>query len=68
MFYAWQRHLFENMAEVLEGKKRSRRQALKEQRLERENAALKAKLSKKNAVIAEISEDYVSLKKELGGL
>ena len=35
-------------------------------KLERENEALKAKLAKKDNVIAEISEEYVALKKELG--
>ena len=39
----------------------------REKELERENEALKAKLTKKDSVIAEISEEYVVLKKTLGG-
>jgi len=68
VFYAWQRQLLDDMATVLETKRTSRRQATREQRLERENEALKAKLAKKDNVIAEISEEYVSVKKELGEL
>ena len=68
VFYTWQRQLLENMASVLDSKRRSRRQALRERKLERENEALREKLAKKNSVIAEISEEYVSLKKELGEL
>lgn len=38
----------------------------RERQLEERIAALEAKLAKKDAVIAEISEEYVQLKKELG--
>jgi len=34
----------------------------------RENEALRAKLAKKDNIIAEISKEYVALKKELGSL
>ena len=68
VFYGWQRQLLENMASVLDQKKRDRRQAAREARLERENELLKAKLAKKDNVIAEISEEYIALKKELGEL
>ncbi len=68
VFYAWQRQLLENMDTVLDAKRRSRRQATRERCLERENEALKARLAIKNDVIAEISEEYVQLKKELGEL
>jgi len=64
LFYTWQRELFGNASAAFAapaGKKTSR-----ESELERENAALKAKLAKKDAVIAEISAEYVDLKKELG--
>jgi hypothetical protein len=36
--------------------------------LEQTIAALKAKLARKDAFIAEVSEEYVKLKKELGEL
>jgi transposase-like protein len=38
----------------------------RERQLEEKVAALEAKLARKDAVIAEISEEYVQLKKELG--
>ncbi len=38
----------------------------REKELEREVEALKAKVAKKNGVIASISEEYVALKKALG--
>jgi transposase-like protein len=66
VFYGWQRHLVENMAKALEGGGRRRSRDAREVRLERENDALRAKLAKKDSVIAEISEEYVTLKKELG--
>ena len=64
VFYTWQRQLLENIASALEPNGRGR--SLARAKLERENEALKAKLAKKDNVIAEISEEYVALKKELG--
>lgn len=62
-FYQWQRQFFENGAAAFEkkAKKRSNREAEKVRFLE-------AKLRKKDEVIAEILEDHVKLKKELGDL
>jgi len=68
VFYRWQREALDNLEKVLEDKRARRSQAARERRLERENEALKAKLAKKDSVIAEISEEYVALKKELGDL
>jgi len=68
MFYNWQKLVFDQMAQLLEhgnrrnSKVESARVAQAEQRIE----ALEAKLAKKDSVIAEISEEYVRLKKELG--
>lgn len=68
MFYNWQKLVLDQMAQLLEhgsrrnGKAESARAAQAEQRIE----ALQAKLAKKDSVIAEISEEYVRLKKELG--
>jgi len=64
VFYHWQRQLFENAATVFEAPKAAG--STREQELEARVAQLEAKLAKKDAVIAEISEDYVKLKKELG--
>ena len=65
VFYAWQRQLMENLPAAMElvgGRKRKSREA----ELERRVAALEARLAKKDNVIAEISEEYVALKKEIG--
>jgi transposase-like protein len=64
LFYNWQRALFENADKVL-GTNASA-QSARERQLEAENAALRAKLARKDEVIAEISEEHVKLKKELG--
>ncbi len=66
VFYGWQRQLLENMTTVL-GNNRGRRSGdNREGRLESKIEALEAKLARKDNVIAEISEEYVRLKKELG--
>jgi transposase-like protein len=64
LFYDWQRQLFANAATVFDGAKQG--SARREHELEARISALEAKLAKKDAVIAEISEEYVNLKKELG--
>ena len=65
VFYQWQRQLFDNAALALEPKRRSDR---REVRLGSEVEALKAKLLRKDQVIAEISEEFVKAKKGVGGL
>ena len=60
-FYLWQKKMFEG--ELGDGK---RQPPAREKDLERENAALKAKLAKKAGVIAEVTPEYVALKKVLG--
>lgn len=62
--HLWKRIARSNLAAALEaGRNRASR---RERQLAEENAALRAKLAKKDSVIAEISEEYVTLKKELG--
>ena len=64
VFYKWQRDLLEGAAGVFAG---GRRGATKrEEGLEAKIAALEARLQRKDAVIAEVSEECVKLKKELG--
>jgi transposase-like protein len=63
VFYYWQKQAFENLAGALQPAATT---SSREKDLERENEALRAKLVKKDHVIAEISEEYVALKKELG--
>ena len=61
LFYYWQKQLFENATAALQPSDAPRVKAQ-----EREIEALKAKIAKKDEVIAEISEEYVGLKKALG--
>jgi len=66
VFYQWHRDMVARLEMTMAtkpGKGNGR-----ERELERENAALRAKLARKDSVIAEISEEYVTLKKELGEL
>ena len=62
VFYDWLRQLFENAPTALGAPRTSSR----EQELEQKVAALEQKLARKDGVIAEISAEYVKLKKELG--
>lgn len=64
VFYDWQRQLFAHAGTVFEGSKQGA--SSREKELEARVAQLEQKLAKKDAVIAEISEEYVKLKKELG--
>lgn len=60
-FYGWQKKLFEwGLAEG------SAPQSSKEKELERKVAALEARVAKKDSVIAEVTQEYVTLKKSLG--
>ena len=63
LFYLWQKQLFENGAAALE-----RKNASPESHLLRTIAALREKLQRKNEVVAELMEEHVQLKKELGEL
>lgn len=67
LFYTWQRQAFENLTAALNGPP-SEGPSRRERELATENARLKERLSKKDGVIAEISAEYVNLKKELGDL
>lgn len=61
LFYNWQQQFFENGAAAFA------KDASAEQReLERKVEKLEARLTKKDAVIAEVTGEYVKLKKELG--
>ena len=61
LFYRWQKEFFEKGHSAFE---RGPDGATK--KLERENGALKDRLSHKDEVIAEIMESHVALKKKLG--
>jgi transposase len=64
VFYKWERDLLEAAPTLFA----SRRAPSREAELEQKIAALEAKLARKDQVIAEVSEEYVKLKKELGEL
>lgn len=64
LFYRWQKEFFENGAAAFEanGKRRKAVEEVKDRKI----AALQGKLQQKNEVLAELMQEYVQLKKELG--
>jgi transposase-like protein len=64
LFYLWQKQFFENgtAAFATTGKRRADSEGAKDRQI----AALQAKLQVKNEVLAELMEEHVQLKKELG--
>lgn len=63
LFYAWQKLFFENGAVAFERKSGSGDKSYL-----RTIAALRDKLQRKNEVVAELMEEHIQLKKELGDL
>ena len=63
-FYLWQKQLFENGTAAFEQTARGRKAGTDAK--DRKIAALEAKLLTKNEVLAELMEEHVQLKKELG--
>jgi transposase len=63
VFYGWQKQFFENGATAFE-KTRRRQVDRRDEKIER----LEAKLTQKNEVLAELMQEHVELKKELGEL
>jgi transposase len=63
VFYGWQKQFFENGAAAFQ-KTRRRQVDRRDQTIER----LEAKLVQKNEVLAELMQEHVQLKKELGEL
>ena len=62
LFYLWQKQFFENGTTAFERTKNASAEA---QHL-RTIAALRDKLQRKNEVVAELMEEHIQLKKELG--
>jgi len=64
LFYRCQKELFENGAAAFEanGKRRKAVEEVKDRKI----AVLEGKLQQKNEVLAELMQEYVQLKKELG--
>ena len=65
LFYLWQKQFFENGAAAFANSGK-RRQAVQDAK-DRKIAALEDKLQRKHEVLSELMEEYVGLKKELGG-
>jgi transposase len=63
MFYRWQKEFFDNGAAAFE-RRAKHADDLKQQRI----ALLEEKLRRKNEVLAELMEEHIQLKKELGEL
>ena len=65
--YGWLRQALGNLELAIDAGRRRKRDG-RETKQAQKIVALEAKLAKKDRVIAEISEEYVDLKKELGEL
>ena len=65
VFYGWQRHLFEHGSAVF-GESRKRAENSREAELLAENERLKARLARKDEVIAEVTEELVRTRKAAG--
>jgi len=66
LFYLWQRQALEHLSAALEDGRARRAQDHGETAARARVAALEARLAKKDAIIAEVSEEYLALKKKLG--
>ena len=66
VLYQWQRQVFENLGAVFDLSNGPGRPPSREKQLAARVEHLEARLAKKDSVIAEISAEYVHLKKELG--
>ena len=67
LLYHWQRQALENLAAALSGPTADG-PSKREKELVAENRRLGERLARKDSVIAEISAEYVQLKKDLGEL
>ncbi len=65
VFYQWQRQVFENLAGAFEATAGSGT-SQREKQLTDKVQQLETKLARKDSVIAEISTEYIQLKKVLG--
>ena len=63
VFYQWQRQLFDHAAKALEPQRGT---AKRDKKLEARIETLEERLRRKDNVIAEISEEFVKVKKGLG--
>lgn len=68
MFYTWMKQLLANAPAAFSGDRKRQAGGSREAELEAENERLRARLARKDAVIAEVSEELVKSKKENGDL
>lgn len=66
LFYLWQRQALEHLSEALQDGRTQRGQAQAVAAERARVAALESRLAKKDAIIADVSEEYLALKKKLG--
>jgi transposase-like protein len=66
VFYNWQKVVLDNMSAAFERQADPGKINVRERELERRVAEMQARLVKKDSVIAEISAEFVKVKKELG--
>lgn len=65
-YYAWQKQLFENGGLAFQRKANKANERRQQDAQAKKIAQLEEKLQKKNEVVAELLEEHVQLKKELG--
>ncbi len=64
--YTWQRQLFENAVPIFERRPNKANERRREDAATKKISQLEEKIQKKNEVVAELLEEHVQLKKELG--
>ncbi len=64
VFYSWQKQFFENGAAALQRRRKGRGASPEARKVEK----LEAKLTQKNEVLAELMQEHVQLKEDLGEL
>ena len=65
-YYAWQKQLFENGAVAF--RRQNKKNQQEQSRFQKKIGALEDKLKKRDEVVAELLQEHVQLKKELGEL
>ncbi len=66
LFYLWQRQALEHLSAALQGGRTGRGQTQPAAAERARVVALEARIAKKDQIIAEVSEEYLALKKKLG--
>ena len=65
-YYKWQRQLFENASPAFERRPNKANEKRRQNAAERKIEQLEKKLQDRNEVVAELMQEHVQLKKELG--